>query len=94
MVAVQEEAKYERTSGVQFGSIDIVRYAEAFGAVGVMIDSPDQISVALRTAFETPGPVVLRRRMGTRSPSSGLTPTNQACATAGESQIVSVITIW
>jgi acetolactate synthase-1/2/3 large subunit len=59
MVAVQEEAKYQRTSGVDFGPVDVVKYAEAFGAVGLMIDSPDRIAPTLRRAFETPGPVLI-----------------------------------
>jgi len=63
MVAVQEEAKYQRTAGVDFGPVDIVKYAEAFGAKGIMIDSPDQIALALRRAFETPGPVLIGVRV-------------------------------
>jgi acetolactate synthase-1/2/3 large subunit len=59
MVAVQEEAKYQRTAGVDFGPVDVVKYAEAFGAKGMMIDSPDQIAPALRKAFETIGPVLV-----------------------------------
>jgi len=43
MVAVQEQAKYKRTSGVDFGPVDLVKYAEAFGASGYMINSPDEI---------------------------------------------------
>ena len=66
MVAVQEDAKYHRTSGVVFGAIDVVQYAAAFGAVGMMINSPDQISVALRKAFEMPGPVLLGIRVDYR----------------------------
>jgi len=37
------------------GAIDVVQYATAFGAVGMMIDSPDQIGSVLRRAFEIPG---------------------------------------
>ena len=59
MVAVQEQAKYQRTAGVDFGPVDIVKYAEAFGAKGLMIDSPDQIAPTLRRAFETSGPVLI-----------------------------------
>ena len=57
MVAVQEEAKYKRTAGVDFGPVDVVKYAEAFGARGLMIESPEQIAPMLRQAFETAGPV-------------------------------------
>ena len=59
MVAVQEQAKYKRTSGIQFGPVDVVKYAEAFGASGYMIKSPDEIGPVLRKAFEVPGPVLI-----------------------------------
>jgi acetolactate synthase-1/2/3 large subunit len=59
MVGVQERAKYKRTSGVDFGPIDIVKYAEAFGAKGLFINSPDEIGQQLRKAFEIPGPVLI-----------------------------------
>ena len=32
MVASQEQMKYGRMSGIDFGSIDIVKFAESFGA--------------------------------------------------------------
>ncbi|HEY3856480.1 MAG TPA: acetolactate synthase AlsS [Verrucomicrobiae bacterium] len=59
MVAVQERSKYKRTSGVDFGPIDVVKYAEAFGASGYMINSPEEIGLVLRKAFEVPGPVLI-----------------------------------
>jgi acetolactate synthase I/II/III large subunit len=59
MVAVQEEQKYGRPSGTEFGPVDPVKYAEAFGARGLMIQSPDQITAVLKQAFGTPGPVVV-----------------------------------
>jgi len=66
MVAVQEQSKYNRTSGVNFGPIDVVKYAEAFGAVGFMIDAPDEIGPVLRKAFEVPGPVLIGIRVDYR----------------------------
>src|SRR5258708_30671633 len=63
MVAVQEQSKYKRTSGVDFGPVDVVKYAEAFGAIGFMVDAPDQIGSTLKKAFETPGPVLLGIRV-------------------------------
>ena len=63
MVAVQEQAKYKRTSGVDFGPVDVVKYAEAFGASGYMINSPDEIGTVLRKAFEVPGPVLIGIRV-------------------------------
>jgi acetolactate synthase I/II/III large subunit len=59
MVAVQEEQKYGRFSGTTFGPLDPVKYAEAFGAKGFMIQSPDQICSVLKLAFDTPGPVLV-----------------------------------
>jgi acetolactate synthase I/II/III large subunit len=59
MVGVQERPKYGRTSGVDFGPVDVVKYAEAFGAIGLWIGAPEQIAPQLRKAFETPGPVLL-----------------------------------
>jgi acetolactate synthase-1/2/3 large subunit len=66
MVGVQEQAKYKRTSGVDFGPVDVVKFAEAFGAIGLMIDSPDQIGHTLRKAFEIAGPVLLGIRVDYR----------------------------
>lgn len=59
MVGFQERAKYGRTSGVDFGPIDYVRYAEAFGAKGLMIETPDQISPTLKRALAMEGPVIV-----------------------------------
>ncbi|WP_035353334.1 thiamine pyrophosphate-dependent enzyme [Edaphobacter aggregans] len=59
MVAVQEQAKYKKTSDVDFGPVDVVKYAEAFGATGFMINSPDEIGPQLQKAFEVPGPVII-----------------------------------
>jgi hypothetical protein len=46
-------------SGIGFGPVDPVKYAEAFGAKGLMIQSPDQIAPVLKQAFDTPGPVLI-----------------------------------
>jgi acetolactate synthase I/II/III large subunit len=59
MVATQEKQKYGRPSGTDFGPVDPVKYAEAFGARGFMIQSPDQIAPLLEQAFDTPGPVLI-----------------------------------
>jgi acetolactate synthase I/II/III large subunit len=59
MVGTQERIKYNRTSGVDFGPVDYVKYAEAFGATGLRIQQPDDIAPTLRKAFDTPGPVLI-----------------------------------
>jgi acetolactate synthase I/II/III large subunit len=66
MVAVQEQSKYKRTSGVDFGPVDVVKYAEAFGAAGLMVYTPDQIGPTLKKAFEIPGPVLIGIRVDYR----------------------------
>jgi acetolactate synthase-1/2/3 large subunit len=59
MVGTQERIKYGRTSGVDFGAVHHVKYAEAFGATGLRIPHPDEIASTLRKAFDTPGPVLI-----------------------------------
>jgi acetolactate synthase-1/2/3 large subunit len=59
MVAVQQEQKYGRPSGTEFGPVDPVKYAEAFGARGFIIQSPEQITSVLKQSFDTPGPVLI-----------------------------------
>jgi acetolactate synthase-1/2/3 large subunit len=59
MVAVQEQLKYGRTSGIDFGPIDYIKYAAAFGATGLMIDKPDDIAPVMKKAFDTQGPVIV-----------------------------------
>jgi len=59
MVGTQERLKYGRTSGVDFGPVDYVKYAEAFGATAFQIRSADQIAPTLKKAFDTPGPVLV-----------------------------------
>jgi acetolactate synthase I/II/III large subunit len=59
MVGAQEQLKYGRTSGVKLGPVDTVKYAEAFGAKGLSIQSADEIAPTLHKAFDTPGPVLI-----------------------------------
>lgn len=59
MVRFQEVAKYGRASGVDFGPVDLVKFAEAFGAHGMYINDAEQIAPTLRRALEIPGPVIV-----------------------------------
>jgi acetolactate synthase-1/2/3 large subunit len=59
MVRIQEIAKYGRPSGVTFGPVDVVRFAEAFGAKGLKIETPDQVAPTLKKALAIEGPVVV-----------------------------------
>jgi acetolactate synthase I/II/III large subunit len=59
MVAIQEKEKYGRSSGVEFGPVDPVKYAEAFGATGLMIKSPEEIAPVMKRALDSSGPVII-----------------------------------
>src|SRR5262249_19142094 len=59
MVGTQEVQKYGRASGVTFGPIDPVKYAEAFGAKGLVIRAPEDIAPVLKQAFDAEGPVLI-----------------------------------
>jgi acetolactate synthase-1/2/3 large subunit len=59
MVRFQEVAKYGRSSGVDFGPVDVVKYAEAFGATGLSIATPDDIAPTLKRAMDLQGPVLI-----------------------------------
>lgn len=43
MVEFQEKMKYQRASGVDFGPVDFVKYAEAFGAKGIRATSVEEL---------------------------------------------------
>ena len=59
MVCIQELAKYRRASGIDFGPVDVVPFAESFGARGLRINSPDEIAPTLQRALAMQGPVVV-----------------------------------
>ena len=59
MVGTQEQIKYDRTSGVDFGPVDYLKYGEAFGATALQIQRPEEILPTLKKAFDTPGPVLI-----------------------------------
>jgi len=59
MVAFQEEMKYGRTSGIEFGPIDVVKYAESFGAKGFRVNDATDMEDILKKALATEGPVIV-----------------------------------
>lgn len=59
MVEFQEEMKYGRSSGVDFGPVDFVKYADAFGAKGLRVTKPSELEKVLKEAFATKGPVIV-----------------------------------
>ncbi|MFH2393964.1 acetolactate synthase AlsS [Raoultella ornithinolytica] len=59
MVAIQEQKKYQRLSGVEFGPVDFKAYAESFGAKGFSVESADALEPTLRAAMDVDGPAVV-----------------------------------
>lgn len=59
MVKQQELMKYHRKNGVDFGYVDIVKYAEAFGAKGFRIENPDEIAQVLKKAMDANCPCLI-----------------------------------
>lgn len=59
MVKFQEEMKYPQAAGVKFGNVDIVKYAESFGATGLRVNKPADLTKVLSQAFKIDGPVVV-----------------------------------
>ncbi|HFL6812654.1 TPA: acetolactate synthase AlsS [Enterococcus faecium] len=59
MVEFQEKMKYQRASGIDFGPVDFVKYAEAFGAKGIRATSIEELEKALEEGFATEGPVII-----------------------------------
>lgn len=59
MVKFQEEMKYPQAAGVKFGDVDIVKYAESFGATGLRVNKPADLTKVISRAFNIDGPVVV-----------------------------------
>jgi len=59
MVKFQQINKYGREAAVEFGPVDVVGYAEAFGAKGFMVKSAAELRPTLRKAMEMSGPVLV-----------------------------------
>ncbi|MDN6900454.1 acetolactate synthase AlsS [Oenococcus sicerae] len=60
MVKFQEEMKYGRSAGVDFGEIDFIKFAESFGVKAFRVDDPEKIDAVLTKAFNwNQGPVLV-----------------------------------
>lgn len=59
MVRFQQMSKYGRAAAVDFGPVDVVKYADAFGAHGMHIHTPDEIAPTLKKALALQGPVLV-----------------------------------
>ncbi|MBS7576296.1 MULTISPECIES: acetolactate synthase AlsS [unclassified Enterococcus] len=59
MVEFQEEMKYGRSSGVDFGPVDFVKYAESFGAKGYRVSNASELATTFKKALTESGPVII-----------------------------------
>lgn len=55
MVSFQEEAKYGRTSGIELGGIDFVKFAESFGAKGFRVERVEDLESVMKQALAYKG---------------------------------------
>lgn len=55
MVEFQEVDKYGRSSGIELGGVDFVKYAEAFGAKGLRARTPAELDGVVREALAHDG---------------------------------------
>lgn len=58
MVKEQQEMKYQRETAVKFGHVDLVCYAEAFGATGIRLEDPSEIA-GIINSHRAAGPVLV-----------------------------------
>ncbi len=59
MVLEQQIMKYKRPSGVEFGHVDIVKFAQSFGAKGYKVKHSDELLATFKQAFADQGPVLI-----------------------------------
>lgn len=59
MVMEQQMMKYDRKSGVDLGYYDVVKFAEAFGAKGYLLDDSRKFDAIMKQALADEGPVLV-----------------------------------
>lgn len=59
MVAFQQIMKYNRTSGIDLGPVDFVKYAQSFGAIGLRVEREEQLADILKQALSYKTPVIV-----------------------------------
>ncbi|WP_256075702.1 thiamine pyrophosphate-dependent enzyme, partial [Staphylococcus aureus] len=59
MVEFQEEMKYKRSSCVDFGPVDFVKYPESFGSKGLPVTNQEELEAAIKEGYATDGPVLI-----------------------------------
>ena len=59
MVLEQQVLKYKRDSAVHFGHIDLVQFAQSFGAHGLRVKNEHDLIPTFKKALELDGPVII-----------------------------------
>jgi len=59
MVQEQQEMKYRRKSSVDFGYVDIVQYAQAFGAEGIKVTHSDELPEVFKRVLNPKKPTLI-----------------------------------
>lgn len=59
MVMEQQLMKYKRASAIHFGAIDLVKFAESFGAYGFQLKDPNEFPSLLAHALTLDKPVII-----------------------------------
>ncbi|GJC81689.1 acetolactate synthase [Colletotrichum liriopes] len=67
MVEFQEVDKYGRSSGVDLGGVDFVKYAEAFGAKGLRVSRSSELEAVMKEALSHEGCAWSTLRLTTRT---------------------------
>lgn len=59
MVLEQQKLKYHRESAVRFGHVDLVKYAESFGAKGYKVNDSEELAPIMEAALRQKGPILV-----------------------------------
>ena len=55
----KQQLRFGRTSAVEFGNPDLIRYAESFGAIGYRVTEPSELRAVLKEALNSKVPAVI-----------------------------------
>ena len=59
VIEANQQRRFKRTGGIEFGNPDFVQLARAFGIRGEAVGSADELLPALKRALDAPGPAIV-----------------------------------
>ena len=59
VIEANQQRRFKRTGGIEFGNPDLVQLAHAFGIRGEAVTSADELLPALKRALDEPGPALV-----------------------------------